>query len=222
MRWFRMAPAVYCVIGALAAIVAAFIFFGDRDAEAAKAAALAGQPPAAVEIDAFDPARHAGPAGERTVLAQIDASKMADVVETEDGRETKRWLVAPLYPVKATSAAGPATGALVQEGAITDAQLQSFVVGQGPLGPVVRLNGVEGAEGSALDKAAERGVTMRDNPVLVDPFESGRDAGLAPSGSGREGALIVLMFGLIVIGYGLARWAFIARDNRRYEQAGGR
>lgn len=222
MGWFRMAPVVYCVIGGLAAIVAAFLFFADRDAEAAKAKALAGKPPAAVEVDKFDLARNVGPAGEATILGQIDTSKLIDVRQTEDGRETRRWLVAPIHSVTATAPAPMALGAIVQDGAISDEQLSKLVVGDGPFGPIMRLNGTVGSTdgtSDALAEAAKGGIVLGANPVIVDPFENGRAVALAPSSGGREGAGFVLVLGLIVIGYGLARWAFIARQNRRYEQA---
>lgn len=216
MKWFTLPPVVYCGIGGLIALVAIAIFFSDRSAETEKRAVLAGKPPAAVQIDKFDRARDVALGGEVMIEGQIDTAKMIDVTETKDGSVVKRWFVAPLYPVAAKTPAGLATGAIVQEGNITDPQLKSFIVSEGPFGPVMRLNGKLTEGGNAISEAAKSGVIVGPTPVYVDPFEDGRAAAFAPSNDGRDGSLLVLIAGLALIGYGLIRWVVIARENRAY------
>lgn len=191
-------------------ILAAGIFgyFSDQEAEAAKMLARHRPPPAAAAIEKFDPAHNVGPANEIVLVGQLDMARAMELTETKSGREIHHWTVAAIYPATATDTAQPALGAMVKDGALSDRQLAGFVVGNGAFGPVMKLDGLRADDFSAQEavrKTIGGKVTMAPSPVLIDPFENGRKAGLAPSDSGRIFAGLVATIALLCLGLGLYR-----------------
>ncbi|MEN3749978.1 hypothetical protein TPR58_22590 [Sphingomonas sp. HF-S3] len=205
MLWlFRLPPVVYLGVAPLGVIGAGYLFITDQQSESAKAAALAGKAPAAVTIEAFDPAKNVGAANEVTVLAQIDVSRVVDLSETKKGRERDHWVIAPLYPTNATDAGGQASGMMIQRGNATVEQLAKMAVGEGKIGPIVSLNGLSvdpSSESKAIDEVKDQ-ITVKPGGVYIDPFEDGRAAGLAPSSDGKFAALAILIVSLLVGAFG--------------------
>ncbi|CAN5299911.1 hypothetical protein BH10PSE14_BH10PSE14_16460 [soil metagenome] len=185
-----------------------FGYFTDQDAEAAKMLARHRPPPAAVAIEKFDPAHNVGPANEIVLVGQLDMAKAMELTETKNGREIHRWTVAAIYPATATDTTQPALGAMVKDGAMSDRELAGFVVGDGAFGPVMKLDGLQATDFSAQEavrKTIEGKVAMASSPVLIDPFEKGRKAGLAASDSGKIFAGVVAVIALLCLGFGLYR-----------------
>lgn len=214
MWMFRLPPLVYLIAAPLGLALAVFLFFNDRQNEADKAAARRGKPPAAVLIEKFDPARNTGLAHEVNVVGQVDASRMFELTRGKDGAARERWVMAPVYATTATQPQGPAIGLMMQRGSIDDAQLQKLVVTQGPFGPILLLNGFavdRTSESEALGEINGR-IQLAPNALLIDPFENGREAGLAPSTSGRDSAILVLVIALLVGAFGAFR--FFSERNR--------
>lgn len=214
IRLFRLPPLVYLVAAPLGLALAAYIFFDDRQSEADKAAARRGKAPALVQIEKFDAARNTGIAHEVNVAGQVDVRQMVELTRSKRGVTRERWVMAPVYATDARQPQGPAIGLMVQRGAIDDAQLEKLVVANGAFGPIMQLNGFaidRSSESKAVDEINQR-VSLAPGALLIDPFEAGRDAGLAPSTSGRDGALFILVISLLVAGFGAFR--FFSERNR--------
>ena len=196
---------------------AAYAYFDDRALEAAKDLARHHKPPAAVPIEKFDEARNLGPGNEVVVIGQIDPARMIELTQTKRGVERHRWLVAPIYPASATDTSAPAIGAMVQDGAISDAELAALAVATGTFGPIVQINGLRTTDFSAQEavrKSLEGKVSMAPSPLLVDPFEKGRQQGLAASDDGMIFAGFLALLALVCGGFGVFR-----RSQQRAEQS---
>ena len=205
---FRMPWWAYFLIAPLLLAGAVYAYFDDRSLEAAKDLARHHAPPAAVAVEKFDPAHNLGPGNEAVVIGQVDVARMMELTESKRGVERHHWLVAPIYPATAADTSAPAIAALVQDGAISDAELASLAVGQGPFGPVVKVDGLQRTDFSAkqaVEKALESKVTMAPSPLLIDPFEKGRQAGLAASDDGEIFAGVLAVIALLCAGYGFFR-----------------
>lgn len=212
MFWFvrllKLPPLVYLGIAPLGLIFAGYLYFEWTKEEAAKAAALAGKPPAAVQIEKFDPARNVGAANEVRVVAQIDPSSIVDLSRSKKGVERDHWVLAPLYATDAAAAFGPALGLMIVRGNASEEQLQKMVVGEGKFGLLFDLNGISvksSSERTAIDEATKR-VTLKPDAIYIDPFEEGRAAGLGPDGGGRDISLALLVVSLLVAAYGAFRY----------------
>ncbi|MDH7972240.1 hypothetical protein QH494_08595 [Sphingomonas sp. AR_OL41] len=191
-------------------ILAAGIFgyFSDQDSEAAKMLARHRPPPAAVAIERFDAKRNVGSANEIVLVGQLDMARAMELTETKSGREIHHWTVAAVYPATATDTSQPALGAMVKDGAISDRDLAAFVVGDGAFGPIMKLDGLQKTDFAAQEavrKTVEGKVTMAASPVLIDPFDKGRKAGLAASDDGKVFAGVVAAIALLCLGFGLYR-----------------
>jgi hypothetical protein len=183
-------------------------YFSDQQAESAKLIARHHAPPAAFAIEKFDPARDVGRANEVVVVGQVDLAKAMELTETKNGAEIHHWTVAAMYPADAADTSAPAIGAMVHDGVLSDQQLASFVVGRGPFGPIMKIDGVQTTEFSAQEavrKTVSGKVTMAPSALLVDPFENGRKAGLAPSDSGKIAAGVIVGLALLSLAYGFFR-----------------
>ncbi len=213
--WFLRLPAlVYLVLAPLGLALAAYLYIDDRQSEADKAAARAGKPPALVQIEKFDPARNIGAAQEVHVAGQVDFAQAVELTRSKRGVERERWVMAPIYATTAEKPEGAAIGLMIQRGAMTDTQIEAMVVQMGKFGPILRLNGFavdRMSESKAIDELSGR-VTLSPNALLVDPFEAGREAGLAPSTTGRDVALVALVISLLVGAFGAFR--FFSERNR--------
>jgi hypothetical protein len=212
MFWFvrllKLPPLVYLGIAPLGLLFAGYLYFEWTKDEAAKAAALAGKPPAVVKIEDFNPGRDTGKADEVVIVAQINPASIVDLSQTKKGRERDHWVIGPLYPTTAKAESGPASGLMIQHGTATDEQLQKMVVGEGPFGPLIQLNGISvkaSSERTAIDEATKR-VTLKPDAIYIDPFESGRAEGLGPNSSGRDVSLALLVVSLLVAAYGAFRY----------------
>lgn len=208
MWFFRLPPLVYLVLAPLGIALAAYLYIDDRQSEADKAAARAGKPPALVQIEKFDPARNIGAAQEVNVVGQVDFRQAMELTRSKRGVERDRWVMAPIYATTATKPEGPAIGLMIQHGSIADAQIEGMVAAEGNFGPILRLNGIavdRSSEGKAVDEMSTR-VSLSPTALLVDPFEAGREAGLAPSTSGRDVSLAALVVSLLVAAFGAFRF----------------
>jgi len=214
VRLFRLPPLVYLVAAPLGLALAVYLFIDDRQSEADKAAARSGKAPTLIQIEKFDAARNTGVAHEVNVAGQIDVSQMVELTRSKRGVTRERWVMAPIYATDAKQPQGPAIGLMVQRGAIDDAQLQKLVVAEGAFGPIMQFNGFaidRTAESKAVSEIEQR-VTLAPGALLVDPFEAGRNAGLAPSATGRDSAIFVLVISLLVGAFGAFR--FFSERNR--------
>lgn len=212
MFWFvrllKLPPLVYLGIAPLGLLFAGYLYFEWTKDEAAKAAALAGKPPAQVLIEKFDPARNVGAANEVRVVAQIDPNSIVDLSRSKKGVERDHWVIAPLYASDATGPTGPALGLMIVPGTASDEQLQKMVIGEGKFGLLFDLNGISvkaSSERTAIDEATKR-VTLKPDAIYIDPFESGRGEGLGPNSSGRDVSLALLVVSLLVAAYGAFRY----------------
>lgn len=206
--FFRMPWWAYVGLAPLILAGGVTAYFSAQDSEAAKLRARHRPPPAAIAIENFDRARHVGPANEVVLVGQVDMAKAMELTETKNGREIHHWTVAAIYAAGATDASQPALGALVQDSALTDAQLSQFVTGVGAVGPIMKIDGLLTDEFSAQEavrKTVNGKVAMVSSPVLVDPFENGRKVGLAASDDGKIFAGVVAALALFCLGFGLYR-----------------
>jgi hypothetical protein len=219
MFWlFRLPPIVYWLLCPAGIALAGFMYVGDRNNEAEKAVALAAKPPAAVKIEAFDPARDTGTAHEVTIIGQVDMEQAMEVTRTRKNEVREQWVIAPIYATTAADSQGPAIGMLLQRGMVSDAQLERLVVGRGPFGPLLELNG------TSVDPASEREAlaTVRDRiaiapgAVYVDPFEAGRRNGLKASTNGRDTAIGAAVVSLLIGLYGIGLYFFAGRGSEGY------
>lgn len=214
MWFFRLPPLVYLVLAPLGIALAVYLYIDDRQSEANKAAARAGKPPALVQIEKFDPARNVGAAQEVNVVGQVDFRQAMELTRSKRGVERDRWVMAPIYATTATKPEGPAIGLMIQHGSIADAQIEGMVAAEGAFGPILRLNGIavdRASETKAVEEMSTR-VSLSPTALLVDPFEAGRAAGLAPSTAGRDVALAALVISLLVAAFGAFR--FFSERNR--------
>lgn len=208
IRLFRLPPLVYLVAAPLGLALAVYIFIDHRQSEADKAAARSGKAPALVQIEKFDAARNTGIAGEVNVAGQIDVSQMVELTSSKRGVTRERWTMAPVYATDAKQPQGPAIALMIQRGAVDNAQLQKLVVADGAFGPIMQLNGIaidRSSESKAIDEAS-RSITLTPGALLIDPFEAGRSVGLAPSTTGRDSALFILVISLLVGAFGAFRF----------------
>lgn len=206
--FFRMPWWAYVGLAPLILAGGVAAYFSAQDSEASKLRARHRPPPAAVAIENFDRAHHVGPANEVVLVGQVDMARAMELTETKNGRETHHWTVAAIYPAGATDTSQPALGAMVQDSALTDTQLSRFVTGVGAVGPIMKIDGLltdEFSAREALRKTVTGKVAMASSPVLVDPFENGRKAGLAASDEGKVLAGFVAALALLCLGFSLYR-----------------
>lgn len=147
---------------------------------------------------------------EVVALAQVDLERAMEMTESKRGVERHHWTVVPIYPINASDPAVPAIGAMVHDGKVDDSQLARLVVGRGSLGPVMKLDGIVTDDFSttkAVTKALAGRVKLSANPVIIDTFVNGRQAGLKPNEGGFYLAIAAAIAGLVAIGFGFYRRA---------------
>jgi hypothetical protein len=203
MWWlFRLPGIVYLALAPFVLAFAVYFFIDDQHKEAAKAAERAAKPPAEVTIEQFDRARNTNSAQEAVIVGQVDLTRSYELSITKRGAETGHYVLAPIYATTAKDGNAPAIGVLMQEGRLDDDQLRKMAVAMGPVGPLLRLDGkvLANDEINGHDSEFRSHVQVAENAVYIDPFENGRGEGLAPSDTGRIGAIA---FGVIAIAMAL-------------------
>jgi hypothetical protein len=194
-------PILLILLAPVGLIFTAVLYFAGEDDEQARALARARPAPAAVAIETFDARRDRGPSGEVVVVGQVDTAMRVSSSRSKDGNVTDRHVIMPIYPVSARSIAEPARGVLVQQGRLRADQLDRFKIGDGPIGPVLRLNGQLLADHEAkrgLEAGFGGQVLITRSALYIDPYEEGRDAALAPNTSGRDAAIFMGTISLLI------------------------
>ncbi len=199
---------IFAGAGAFVLLLGTLICFAVSASEDQNAAALRRPPPAAVGVEGFNRANE-GIDHEVTIVGQLDLANWMEYTITKNGDEKHHWSMIPLYPASAAAVTGPAPGAMVRDGMITDAEIRKLTIGKGAFGPIVRINGkrfaYDGMENDALNKALGGRV---ENPwnglVKVEPFVGGRTAALTPV-SVIPLVVVVALLGFGLIGFGLYR-----------------
>lgn len=207
---FRMPWWTYFILGPLLLIGGGYAYFDYSQEVAAKTAAAKRAPPAPVPIESIDPKRSIAGVKEVVALAQVDLEHAMEMTESKRGVERHHWTVAPIYPTNASDPAAPAIGAMVHDGKVDDSQLVSLMVGRGALGPVMKLDGIVTDDFStteAVTKALAGRVKLPANPIIIDTFVNGRQAGLKPNEGGYVLAIVAAVAGLFAIGFGFYRRA---------------
>jgi len=205
LRFLRLPVWMYFAL-AVGSLPAAFYFWQDHESkEADKATALSQPPPAPVTIQAFDPVSDQGPAAEVEILAQAAVDHAYTMT-----RKSRKVVLIPLFATDALSTAAESLGAIFElEGELTNEELAAMVVAEGPMGPILAINGVlvePGRFGTSINDALrDAGIARAQGYLYVDPFRRGRESGLAPSGSGPMLAYLILGFGAVSLAIGLYR-----------------
>lgn len=216
-------------LGAVVALAGAVaVGYVTAQKTASNRLALHAEAPAGVAIQDFDPARHEGPAGEATLLAQIDPDA-AISVRYREGLTRMRAVVYPLLSSRAAGGAEPVVLGLVYypdrartvEPMAADTLLPE-PIGEGAVGPVVGLSGFPGApdalQARATEAFAAAGFALAPSQVALTPFPEGRAAALeAPVPSHMRTALfllaLVLMVSSVVLRHSRARRTEVRRIN---------
>ncbi|PTS78974.1 hypothetical protein DBR17_12185 [Sphingomonas sp. HMWF008] len=205
---FRLPWWAYFALVPLLLIGAGYSYFDYSQEVAAKSEAAHRKPPAAVPIEAIKPSAGTAKVHEVVAIAQVDLARAMEMTETKRGVERHHWTVAALYPATASDAAAAPLGAMVHDGKIDDQMLVGMVIGQGPLGPVMKLDGLLTDDSSttrAVTKAFDGRVKLPSNPLIIDTFVEGREAGLKPNEGGFYIAIIAAIAALGALGMGLYR-----------------
>lgn len=207
-RLFTLPAIVYLCIAPLLLVGAGGVFITDRQSEAVKAVARAAKPPPAVKLEDFNPQKSVGQAQEAILVGQVDVAQAYELTITKSGEETGHYVLAPIYPTNATDASAPATGVFFQEGRIDQDQVKSMMIGSGPIGPVLRIDGriLSNSEILGNDSEFRDHVRVAQNAVYINPFEEGRATGLAASTKGRDTAIGLVVLALLVGLLGAYKW----------------
>lgn len=209
-------PLFFVAIAPFFALLAAVCWYGGNDEEERKALARSRPPPPETPIESFDRARHQGASGEVVVLGQLDMGRLTNISIRKNGKERDHYVIAPIYPVGAKERTEAARGVLVQIGELSTGEIRSFTVGEGPIGPLVRLNGelLSRAEASeAMEEGFDGKVAITRDRLYIDPYDAGRDAALAPSTNLRGAAFFFLGLALLsVTGGAFAQWLLARRE----------
>lgn len=215
MNPFKLPWPVYLAAGLVfAALAALFYNFGKED-DAKRTLALRSPPPKAVGIEKFSRAVNSGPSGEIIVIGQADVDHWAELSETKNGEEKRHWTLIPLYAADATDPIGASPGMIVADGVLNRAEIAKMTTGQGPFGPILRIDG-EIAENPATYGSDARNelarMRLNGNAVMVAPYKGSRIEELQPRGPGL--AIVTGVIGLLLILY-----AFFRRWREPIEEA---
>jgi hypothetical protein len=187
--------------------------------EAAKAAALAEGPPAAVDLAAFDLAEDRHGANEVNLRGWIDTTLNYELVKRSNGVTTSRRYMYALFGESDPAGSKLVRAALVLTEKEKDAfvaELDRWAVDVNAQGYVFEINGFGSTSvtlgGLAFDAIAEQGLRRADDFVFIEPFFDGREAALAPHGVPAKQRK---MFWLIAAGialFGLGKRMFARKD----------
>lgn len=220
--FFRLHPAVYWAAGLAIAALGAFVYFDILEENAANAIALGLEPPQAVVLQEFDPAEHANAAKEVVLIAELEPGARFSLTKERSGVVTDRNWTAPLRDaVKEGSGGSPDANirAAIYEsdGDVPEDRLQAWVIGNGPNGPLLRLHGVLTRPSSSQREQiaiafAERGLTLAEDAIFIDPFLKPREIELAQKDPTGASVFIAGAGGLVFL-YGFLR-SWLRRRSR--------
>lgn len=205
---FRLPWWAYFALAPLLFVGAGYAYYDYNQEVTAKSELARSKPPAAVPIESIKPSSGTAEVKEVVAIAQVDLDHAMEMTESKRGVERHHWTVAALYPATTSDAATQPLGAMVHDGKIDDQMLASMVIGQGPLGPVMKLDGLlteDFSTTNAVTKAFDGRVKLPANPIIIDTFVEGREAGLKPDDGGFIIAIIAAIAGLAALGMGLYR-----------------
>lgn len=202
----RLSPFIMMGVGALALYGGYGMYSSEVRRHTERQEALQSGPPRIVEISQFDREKDTGPAKEVFVRAQLDLDINYELTRTKNGSVKDRAFLIALFPVAATSTDQPPVAILFEtDDQMDDDGLFAKMVSEGPIGPIVELNGQLTGLGQLGDSV--RGAFEEQNRAYVsgipaiDPFQKERSVELASSGprmtstyiAGGLGGLLLLM-----------------------------
>lgn len=188
--FFRLGPFGLVVVAMLVLGAGFGMQVMENRAAAERAAVLALPPPGAVAAQDHDPVRHARPMSEATLQGQLDFSMDYQLTLEKRGTDSLAYMI-PIYSTDAVDLSGPALGVVLYDGAgfafdeVDAAELvATSMVGAGPVGPILELNGRLGSPGEMGDLIRgafdEQGRSLVADPLILLPWRGGREAALAP------------------------------------------
>ncbi|MFQ1702632.1 hypothetical protein ACJ5NV_18770 [Loktanella agnita] len=208
--FLRLPPVGYFIIAALLLGAGYFLQNTENGIQAARADALAGDPPQAVALGDFDPA-DLGPAKEVNIAAQINNRYTYTLYKDNENDPNARvmWL---LFDPAATGNERVVKSAIV----VRERDAEKFTdwlidnaAAIGEISPIFNING-QHSTNTAYDDIAEDAIgderlTRDPDFFYIQPFFDGRVAGLAPRSTSDGGlfyiatiaALIVASFGVV-------------------------
>ncbi len=181
-----LVQAVQAVLAALCFAAAFLVWQDSGKEEAAKALALQQGVPAAVVLDAFDPARDIHPAGEVHVIGWIDPAHNYRLTEQRKSSDVVRRMFVLFGPADAASSREVRAVLMMSEPQFEAfaESLPELIVDPLAEFPTLRFNGKAEdrpeLRGMAEDALAERGLRKAPGFVFIEPWLGGRDKALAP------------------------------------------
>ena len=222
MPWY-----VFLMIGAGLVYVSTTPFFQGNQRIAEIEAALSADAPAVVQLTDYQRPNDVKFA-EATIEAQIVTDETARLFRRAGGSKgigRVEYVMMVLADPEATQTPQQVKGLIVLRKSEADG-LDDFVkenqVGDGPLGPIVAINGTTSSYDSstqAKTKLADRNIYLASNAVYFEPFLGGREASLRSMLAETQTAgTKVMLFGIGVCLIGIFK-LLIARVMRSYENA---
>lgn len=209
MSFFKMHPLIYWIGGLLIIALAGFVYIKETDANAAKNAALAEDPPTLVAVETFDPALNSNDAKEAVVRGEIGLDAAYLLTMEKDGKVKETQWVAPLRAAEGGGDRKTIThGVLETSGGLTAEQIAAWSEANGADGPVVTIRGVWLKPGytdrKEISKAFEEsGLTLAEGAIFFDPYLQPREAelqekdALGIAGVIAGGGGVVFLYGFI-------------------------
>lgn len=112
----------------------------------------------------------------------------------------------PLHSTEAADLTAPAIAIIEIDGTVSDEQLEQFYAGDGPVGPVLVVNGVlSGGFNKDAQDAMSGNAELAADFYTIQPFMNGREEGLKVTGGGPIMAILGLILALILGAYGYFR-----------------
>ncbi len=210
MRWY-----MFPLIGAAFVYVSTTPFFKAEQRLAEIEAALKAGPPAAVQLNAYR--RPNAKFAEATILAQVVTDETRLSRRSAGGKVRSRtdYTMLILAEPAATDMPNLIKGLIILEkseaSGLANYMAQNRVA-DGPLGPVVSINGEISTidpSGKAKGALAERKLGITSDLIIVKPFLGGREAYLSAAYSDTRGARTkVLLAGIAVALMGAVKLCF--------------
>ncbi len=217
-RLFRLPPIVYFILAPIFAALGVALFISSNNDDAERAAALSHAAPDPVELQDVASADTGSDFNEIVLMAQADFDNEMILERKKRGRVRSTDSFIPLYPTDATDFSGPVVAVMEVDGVASDEAIAAMLEGDGPAGPVLRINGVfKGGADRNVSEAFEGRKTLAQTMYTVKPFLEGREAGLEVKEAGTPLLIIGFILALIVGGYGYFRKTRL--DKKREEEA---
>ncbi|SMX43515.1 hypothetical protein [Octadecabacter ascidiaceicola] len=187
-NFLRLGPIGLGVGAAIVLGIGYFLQVSQNDRVAAKAAALAAGPPAAVDVAKFDRESDATDLREVVLRGQAVFDYAYRLTLEKDTSDLEAFMV-PIVSETATSERDIVAIALFYESGfrhdrLTPEFLTNGLMGFGDIGPIMEYNGKLSSLGSweeiTQDAFAEKGLTFSDDIIVVWPFIDGREVAFAP------------------------------------------